>query len=208
MSPNASDGNQRIIVRVARFRPAGARKSHGAGLRLRLDKVAVSLVGRVRFAVQQSVPENRTVILTVTAPIRLAARTAEAIEAQIRSRLRSRATGDSVHRLHGNTVRIWVLKGSSGTTARLLGFVHNPDTDPTVLMEVTRAMLRALGLPRRVRAARTGKRWLIIDDSSLSLSTGTWQNLCGQLGLETAFGRVYLQQGEGGLVRLSPDRQC
>ncbi len=203
---DASDG-RRITVRVAPFRPGGARKAQRVGLRLRLDKVATALVRRVRSAVQRSVPENRTVMVTVTAPIRLAARTAEAIEARIRSRLRGGAAGHSVHRLHGNTVHIWVWKRGSCTTSKLLGFVHNPGTDPTALMEATRALLRALGQPRCVPAGPTGK-WLIIEDSSLRLSTGAYQNLCGQLRLETAFERICLRRAGGGIVRLSLDAQC
>ena len=44
-------------------------------LGLRFDKVVVRLLGNIRIAIEQEVPKKVTVIMTITAPIRLPAKT-------------------------------------------------------------------------------------------------------------------------------------
>ena len=51
-----------------------------AKLRLRFDKVALRLVGGLKAALASVVPEGETVVFTISAPIRLPAKTAVALE--------------------------------------------------------------------------------------------------------------------------------
>ncbi|MBV9725086.1 MAG: hypothetical protein JO299_07915 [Gammaproteobacteria bacterium] len=122
---------------VLTFLPEAARNGRPVTPRLRLDRVALRLVESLRVALAGVVPEGRTVALTITAPIRQAAKTATAIEGQIRLRLRRRSLGRSAHSIHENSVQIWVLKGGTALTSKLVGFVHNPDVDPAALIELT-----------------------------------------------------------------------
>src|SRR5215813_14559689 len=60
-------------------------------LRLRFDKVAVRVVEHLRSTLREAVPEGVTVLVTITAPIRLASKTAAALEDKIRALLARRA---------------------------------------------------------------------------------------------------------------------
>ena len=75
---------KRIAVTVAAIKPQIATPSK---LRLRFDKVVLRLIADLRARLGAAVPDRQTVIVTVTAPIRLPAKTAAALHNEIRGRL-------------------------------------------------------------------------------------------------------------------------
>jgi hypothetical protein len=109
-------------------------------LRLRFDKVARALVERVRGAVRDLVPESKTLIFTVTAPIRLPSKTAAALEDKIRDALARRpARLEIKDSIHGNHVRIWLVPSTASRAPKVMGFVHNPETDPKLVLAMARS---------------------------------------------------------------------
>jgi hypothetical protein len=111
-------------------------------LGLRLDKVAVRLVSSVRTAVEKSLPKGTVVVFTVTAPIRVPSKTAAELESTIRKQLSQTASTCDWHGvIHGNQVRICLLHFTPMPTARVIGYVHNPDSETAILLELTRLFL-------------------------------------------------------------------
>jgi hypothetical protein len=101
---------------------------------LRSDKVAIRLVERVRHAVSESVPKGKRLVFTVTAPIRLPAKTAATLEERIRSAvMRCCARLELEETIHGNHVRIWLLEGTS-RSSKVIGLVHNRGASPQALL--------------------------------------------------------------------------
>src|SRR5579884_3881264 len=109
-------------------RPAIASK--GARMskpRLRFDKVALRLIADLQAALRDDVPEGKTVLFTVTAPIRLPAKTVAELVPRIRPLLKSgRARAELAETLNGNQVRVRVVTGRAKRAPNVLGFVHNP----------------------------------------------------------------------------------
>jgi hypothetical protein len=190
-----------VALEVLAFMPKPARNRGAVKPRLRLDRVAVGLIHRLRAALGRVVPDDRTVVVTITAPIWQAAKTAAAMEEQIRLRLRRRSAGRSTIRIHGNKIQIWILKGGTGLTSKLVGFVHNPDRDPAILIELTRALLAASRPDRRAgRAARA--RWLVIENHAIRLPIESYRNVCGQLRLGVHFEQILVTLPGGGAEKL------
>ena len=81
-----------------------------AKLRLRFDKVALRLVGRLKAALASVVPEGEAVIFTISAPIRLPGETAAALETMARSGSQEALRREVVH---GAAVRIRRLEGAA-----------------------------------------------------------------------------------------------
>src|SRR5215831_13671473 len=83
--------------------------------RLRFDRVALGLIDRLRSALSGSLPDGRTVIVTITAPIRLPSRTAGAMEERIRKLVATRAAparlAGTIHRTAGAR---WLVIASKG----------------------------------------------------------------------------------------------
>lgn len=191
-----------IELKVLAFTPKPARNRGAVKPRLRLDRVAIGLVDRLRAALGLAVPDDRTIVVTVTAPIRQAAKTAAAMEQEIRLRLRRRSMGRSAGRIHGNKIQIWILPGGTALTSKLVGFVHNPDKDPAILIELTRALLAASGPERRAgRGAR--KRWLVIENQAGLLPIESYRNVCGQLRLGVVFEQILVTLARGAAEELS-----
>jgi hypothetical protein len=113
--------------------------------RLRYDKVVVRLIERLRASLSESVPEGKTVIVTITAPIRQWSKTAAEIDAIVRSLLTRRSTEAAAKKtIHGNRVSIRLVSGGSKRTPKVVGYVHNPDISAAPLVELTDAVLKRL----------------------------------------------------------------
>jgi hypothetical protein len=120
-------------------------------VRLRFDRVVLRLDARLREALADSVPAGRTVVWTMTAPIRLPAKTADALEGKIRALLERGAPGGRyAGTIERNRVRVRVLATGAKRTGKVIGFVHNPDVDPAPLFELSDELLA------QVRRARSG----------------------------------------------------
>lgn len=109
---------------------------------LRFDKVALRLVADVQTALRDAVPDGMAVAFTVTAPIRLRAKTTAALAELVRTQLaRQPARLDLRETIHGNGVRASLVRASADVAPKVIGFVHNPGTDPDVLIATTAALL-------------------------------------------------------------------
>ena len=167
--------------------------------RLRFDRVALRLVDDLRTALGGSVPDGQTVLVTITAPIRLPARTAAAIEEKILKLVATRAAPARLTAtIHGNGIQVHLLKGGTGRTARLIGFVHNPDSDPGILIDVARALLARLGSGERT----ADPRWLIVASQNGPVPIEACRHVCSQLGIGNVFERTLAVVPGGGVATL------
>ncbi|HET7841187.1 MAG TPA: hypothetical protein VFM21_06255, partial [Terriglobia bacterium] len=133
-----------------------------AKLHLRFDKVATRLMERLQATCGETLPDGMTVLVTVTAPIRLAAKTAAVLEDKIRLLGRGSPGRDVKDTIHGNRVRIRLLRNESERAPKMIGFVHNPDTDPPLLFNLTCELLE-ISAEADSRARRhAGDRLLVL----------------------------------------------
>ncbi len=109
-----------------------------AKFRLRFDKVALRFVDGLKAALADVVPEGETVVFTITAPIRLPAKTAQAVESIARS---CPPDGERRETVHDNEVRTRRLSGTQKHMPRALGFVHNLESDAGAILALAGARL-------------------------------------------------------------------
>lgn len=88
-------------------------------------------------ALDDAVPRGKTLVVTVTAPIRQASKT----RAEIVARLRSKPVLDA--EINGNRVRARVLRGPGVKAVTVAVFVHNADADPAEIIAAARELLTA-----------------------------------------------------------------
>jgi hypothetical protein len=67
---------KRVAVDITTLKRRGAGEGNAAKPRLRFDKVATRLIERLQATLGETVPDGTTVLLTITAPIRLPSKTA------------------------------------------------------------------------------------------------------------------------------------
>ena len=195
---------KRIAVEVTTM--LGRRSAAVAKPRLRFDKVALGLVGRLRANVGDSVPDGKAVIVTITAPIRLASKTAAALEERIRKLLADRSAQPRfTGTIHANRIRVHVIEVGSHRTSKLIGFVHNPDSDPSILFDVTRSLLACIGpkLGARTSAGFAEDRWLVIANEDGRSHIDTVRQIYSQIALADEFQQVLMVLASGQVETLS-----
>jgi len=186
---------KRVAVDIATLKRRGTGQVNGAKPRLRFDKVATRLIEHLQAAARETVPDGTTVLLTITAPIRLPAKTAVSLEEKLRTLLGRRSQGRDT--IHGNRVLIRLLRDESSRAPKMIGFVHNPDSDPRLLLNLTRELLGLLSAADGRRAPRlTGDRWLLLITGETSCLEA-YRYVYSQLRAVTAFKKILMVFDDG-----------
>ena len=194
-------GRRRIAVNVALVASQIRKGSRVKPPRLRFDRVVLRLLERLRTALRDAVPSGVTVTLTVTAPIRLASRTAATVEEKIRGLLEQRSGHDELtDTINTNEVRIRLMRGSKTSPSTLAGFVHNRDSDPTILFDLAHTLLERA----RKGFAGSGEHWLVLAIEDQPSWTETYRHVCSQLFAPTDLQRVILVGSDGAVSTLVP----
>jgi hypothetical protein len=188
---------RRVAVDITTLKRRGT--GNATKPRLRFDKVATRLIERLQAAVGETVPVGMTVVLTITAPIRLPSKTAAALEEKMPALLRRRSPGrDEKDTIHGNRVRMRLLRGESERAPRLIAFVHNSDSDPLLLLNMTHELLElARGEAGRRATGLAGNRWLVVISARGSSFLEAYRYIYSQLRMATEFKRIVIVFGDG-----------
>ena len=196
-SPDAylTIAEERIALDVTAIDQMVAERGGLAKPRLRFDQVALRLVRGLRAALSEAAPDGEAVVLTVTAPIREPAKTA----AELESRIRGCLTGRSAERefeetIHRNQIRVRLVKGVPSLGSKVIGFVHNPDCDRDVLLDLAQSLLQRIGAAanRRPPATSAKERWLVIITRDEALSIATCRQVYSQLSILTDFAKLLI----------------
>jgi hypothetical protein len=154
--------------------------------RLRFDKTAIGLVKRLQKTLAKSVPDGKTVIMTITAPIRQDSKTGAVLEDKIR-KLLATGRGQLKTTIYTNRIQVRVLKGGARRTSKLIGFVHNPEPNPEILFDVTRSVLACIGSDKQ--SPRADRRLVIANQHGLA-PVETVRQVCLALRARTVFKRM------------------
>lgn len=129
-------------ITVANVKPEFRTEETLSAVRLRFDKVALRFVEDLQASLGAITPDGKTLVVTITAPIRLPAKTAAALEEKIRRVIaRGRAGLEIRETIHGNRITARLLGGRLSGNVSVIGFVHNPEPDLEVLFAAIRALL-------------------------------------------------------------------
>jgi hypothetical protein len=190
---------KRVAVDIATLKPRGTGQGSAAKLRLRFDKVATRLVERLRSTVGETVPDGVTVLLTITAPIRLPSKTAAALKDRIQTLLGQKSPGrDKKDTIHGNRVRIRLLRNKSERAPKMIGFVHNSDSDPLLLLNMTRELLELISAEAgRLATRAAGDRWFVLVCSRGISCLEAYRYIYSQLRIATGLKKILMVFSDG-----------
>jgi hypothetical protein len=196
----------RIAVKVTTLkRPLGVRKDPPKP-GLRFDKVVRRVNARLQAALCESVPDGTMVLFTMTAPIRLAAKTAEALEKKIRARLARRSMPAPYHgTIYGNRIRVRLVRSYSRHLPKVIGLVHNPDSDPGILLHLMQSLLqlaRAAAAPRRPGISAQ-QRWLVVIIEGGLSHVETYRQVYAELSVPTDFTKILMVFADGRVETLA-----
>jgi hypothetical protein len=113
-------------------------KARAAKLRLRFDKVVRRLTVDLKATLAGVLPEGQSIIITVTAPLRHPAKTAETLEIIVRNGL---VHGELCTTIHGNKIRLRPITRVATNMPKVLAFVHNTETDARQILDIAGSCL-------------------------------------------------------------------
>lgn len=193
---------KRVAVALTCLKPRGFGQPDAPRVRLRFDKVATRFLETLQASIGDNVPKRTTVLVTITAPIRLASKTAAALHDKIQSLLRRGSVRrDETDTIHGNGIRIRIVRHESDRAPKLIGFVHNPDSDPVLLLDLTGEALEFSG-------ARAGKkkamvdRWLVIGGGSIPCLEA-YRYIYSRLRVAMDFSKILMISADGRVEMLT-----
>jgi hypothetical protein len=194
---------RRIAVEVATLKHRIAGHGGLAPPRLRFDRVALRLVRRLQAALCHSVPDGKTLIVTITAPIRVPGKTAAALEDKIRAGLARRSAPVVTEQtIHGNQIRVRLVKAGSDRAANVIGLVHNPDPDPDALLDIMHSLVESIGTKAGATAITDG-RWLVLASDDPLANIEPYRLVYPRLSLPIDFKRILMVLGGGRVETLS-----
>ena len=127
----------RILKTTTIEREIGER-ARAAKLKLRFDKAVRRLTGDLKATLAGVVADGQSVLVTVTAPIKHPAKTAEALANVVRDGL---AHGELCKTIHGNKVRVRPITHVATNMPKVLAFVHNMESDPRLILQIAESRL-------------------------------------------------------------------
>src|SRR6266436_5233698 len=189
---------KRVAVDITTLKRRGPVQGNAAKPRLRFDKVATRLIERLQATLGETVPDGMTVLLTITAPIRLPSKTAASLEDKIRTLLRRGSPGrDEKDTIHRNRVQIRLLRDESKRAPKMIGFVHNSDSDALLLLNMTRASLELLSAEAGQAPRLAGDRWLVVISAGGISCIEAYRYIYSQLRMATDFKKTLMVFGDG-----------
>ncbi len=192
---------KRVAIEIATLQRHGAGQANAAKPGLRFDKVATRLMERLRAALGQTVPDGTTVLLAVTAPIRLPSKTAASLEDKIKTLIEPGSpVRDVKDTIHGNGVQIRFSRDESERAPQMIGFVHNSDSDPLQLLSMARELLELISAEAaKVAPMLAGDRWLVVISSHGISCLEAYRYIYSQLRMATGFKKILMVFGDGGV---------
>ena len=105
----------------------------------------------------------------------------------------------------GNQIRVRLVKSTSTRTSKVVGFVHNPDTDPDILLDMTHALLEHIGadLDKRTPTGFRGDRWLVLANDNGLPHIETYQHVYSQLAIQADFTKNLMVLASGRIEALT-----
>ena len=190
---------KRVDVDITTLKRRGTGQGKAAKPRLRFDKVVTGLIERLQATIGETVPDSMTVLLTITAPVHLPSKTAAALEDKIQTLLGRVSPGrDEKDTIHGNRVRIRLLRDESKRAPKMIGFVHNSDSDPLLLLDMTREWLELIGAEAGRRAPKLADdRWLMVISARGISCLEAYRYIYSQLRMATDFKKILMVFGDG-----------
>ncbi len=190
---------KRVAVDITTLKGHGTGQGNVPTPRLRFDKVATRLIERLQATPGKSVPDGTTLLLTITAPIRLPSKTTASLEDRIQTLLGRGSPGqDEKHTIHGNHVQIRLLRDESERAPKMMGFVHNSGSDPLLLLNMTRDLLELISAEAGRWAPRlAGDRWLVVISAGGISCLEAYRYIYSQLRMATDFKKILMVFGDG-----------
>jgi len=196
---------RRVAVDLAMLKQRRPDRDDSTKAGLRFDRVATGLIRRVQAAFSAMAPPGVAAALTVTAPILLPAKTAATLKEKIEILLgRPTSKRDEKDTVHGNGIQIRLLRNKREQAPKLVGFVHNPETDPLLLLNMAQEWIEFIGgVVEGPAEFRAEDRWLVAITSRTRSCLAVYRSIAAQMRMANSYGKILLMFADGSIESLA-----
>jgi hypothetical protein len=156
----------------------------------------------IESALRSHVPNRKTLILTLGAPIKVPKRLIAALTKLLLDYIQSGVEEREERKaVLGNRIRFRLLNHSLRWNAKVIGFVFSGDPKPGVIANAMRSLHDEIAAKakRRMPASFTGDRWLILSSDDWIADIKTYRLIYSQLSPPRSFKKI-LMVLDGGRV--------
>ncbi|HEX4602396.1 MAG TPA: hypothetical protein VH724_00235, partial [Candidatus Angelobacter sp.] len=174
---------------------ATKRNRPGVKARFRDDAVARRVLHGIEDALRAHVPEGKTVVLTLGAPIIEPKKLLTALQEILLGHLKSGAEAIEQRKtVLGNRVRFLTLRGDPRWSAKVLGFVFSGDPTPGLLVHALRAVHDGIAAAAERRASKMpdSERWLILVSDQWIADIKTYRHAFSNLTIPGGFKKILM----------------
>ena len=97
------------------------------------------------------------------------------------------------------------MNGGSKRTTKVIGFVHNPDSDADVLLDITHSLIECIGAKAGggASAGFAGDRWLVLAGEDRLSHIEPYRHVYSQLSIPTDFKKILMMLAGGRIETLT-----
>lgn len=191
----ATVNGRKIALDVAVIRQSRPSKRLLAKARLREDVVARRVLHAIKSALGAHVPQRKTIILTLGAPIKVPKQLIVALSKLLLNYIQGGIVErDERKTILGNRVRFRVLSDDPSLKAKVIGFVFSGDPAPGSIANSMRWLHDEIGAraKRRMPKGFAGDRWLLLGGDGWIADSKTYRLIYSQLSLDRGFKRIFM----------------
>jgi hypothetical protein len=199
----AAAGRRRIALDVAVIGRQSSGKRPSAKARLREDRVARSVLRDLEAALHPHVPNHKSIILTLGAPIKVPTKLIAALTNLLLDYLqRAIEERDERKTVLGNRVRFRVLSHGPSWNAKLIGFVFSGDPAPGAIANSMRSFHAVIAAKAKGRMPKgfAGDRWLVLSSENWIADIKTYRLAFSRLSAPRNNFKKILMHFDGGRI--------
>lgn len=186
-----------VGVDIAVMAPQRLSRSNVPKARFRDDAAARRVLRGLETALRGLVPDGKTLVLTLGAPIKEPKKVLGALTEMLAAYLKSGAEEvEKKKTLLGNRVR-FLVAGDGLRNSKLTGFVFSGDPKPGVLLNVMRSLQDEIAAhaKKRLPEGFSGDRWLALVSDRWIADIKTYRRMYSQLSIPDRFTKVLMLDG-------------
>lgn len=182
-----------IIPHLSRARPVSKP-------RLREDRVAQRVLRDIVGALRTHVPNGKTLVFTLGAPIKVPKQLIVALTKLLLDWVQRGGDGrENRKTVLGNRVRFSMLKQDLKRNSNVIGLVFSGDPYPGVLASAMRSLHEEITskAQRRMPKGFAGDRWLILSSDAWIADIKTYRLMYSHLSVPSSFEKILMASADG-----------
>lgn len=166
------------------------------------DESALRIIQEIKDAIPAFLLNGRTVILTLSPPIKKFRQTRNQLELAVRNELLTNNDVDTNVEIHGNEISIQIKSYGEPADATVVGAVMHRTSSPDILQNTRFSLENMIGVKSDKCAALTPPIWLALLNDYWLADPATYRQAMKMLSVTHPFVKILLVSGNGLVTEL------